>query len=470
MTYYFETYGCQMNTAESAALEKRLSRRGWTLALSAKTADMVVINTCSVRQTAENRVFGRLGYYTAMKRQRQFILVLMGCMAERLAEQLQKDYPAIDYVVGNLPDTLKYNKANFDEVAAQAEKAQLIRHCEGGEAVRGNLVLQGEDCFTSSQAGSNRNDGVLLSAQRSSLITSSYVPIMQGCNNFCTYCIVPYLRGREVSRPADEILCEVDTLINGGAKEITLLGQNVNSYHSGDTDFASLLRLISSFVTNHYPLSTNHYPWVRFMSSHPKDLSEDVITAIAECPAVCRHIHLPVQSGSTRILKAMNRQYTREDYLALVRRIREAIPDVSLTTDVMAGFPGETEEDFADTMSLMEEVRYENAFMYYYNVREGTPAAKMADQLPEGVKKARLQKIIDRQLEITKEVMASRIGQTVTALVEGVSRDSKDEMLCRTERDERVVFKGTARAGSFVRVKLAILNGHTFAGEIAVSK
>ena len=446
-----------MNTAESASLEQLLLARGWTKAEDPQIADMVVINTCSVRATAENRIFGRLGWYSGLKAVRRrepgakaksleraaeyvrdgakpLTLVVTGCMAERLLSSLQSDYPCIDYVVGT------FAKQHFGDVIA---------------------AVQGHD----SPAAPDDTPGYTfapLSYEPGAF--SSFVPIMHGCNNFCTYCIVPYVRGREVSRPVHEILAELDTLSGYGVKEITLLGQNVNSYRDGSVDFASLLQQIA----DHLAAARSPIGWVRFMSSHPKDLSDDVIRVIAENSVLCRHIHLPVQHGSSRILKAMNRRYDRESYLALVDRIRSAIPDVSLTTDIMLGFPGETEEDFAQAVSLMQTVRYENAFMYYYNPREGTPACTMDAQIAPDVKKERLQRIIDMQLKITSEEMQKRVGSTVRVLVESVSRDSRAEVLGKTERDERVAFPGAqSLIGTFTTVRITELNGQTFKGTVA---
>ena len=463
MTYFFETYGCQMNIAESASVEQLFIARGWTKADCAETADMAIINTCSVRATAENRIFGRLGWYDGLKAVRACVpgakckslekaseyvkdgakpltLVVMGCMAERLLSSLKHDYPFIDYVAGT------FAKQHFGDIISAVE--------EHREAV----IL--DDTPSYSFAPLSCEPGAF----------STYVPIMHGCNNFCTYCIVPYVRGREVSRSADSILAELDTLSSYGVREVTLLGQNVNSYKgslkSGGTDtinFAQLLKLIA----DHLSETKSPVEWVRFMSSHPKDLSDEVIQVIAENPVLCRHIHLPVQHGSSRILKAMNRRYDREQYLALVEKIRRALPDVSLTTDIMLGFPGETEQDVEDTVSLMEAVRYENAFMYYYNPREGTPACSMADQIPVKIKKERLQKIIDLQLKITAEEMRKRIGGTVKVLVESVSRDNKEEVLGKTQQDERVAFRADkSQIGKFVTVRIDELNGQTFRGTI----
>ncbi|MFA6857069.1 MAG: tRNA (N6-isopentenyl adenosine(37)-C2)-methylthiotransferase MiaB [Treponema sp.] len=454
MTYFFETYGCQMNSAESASLEQLLIARRWTKADDPQTADMVIINTCSVRATAENRIFGRLGWYSGLKAVRSrepgaksksleraaayvqdgakpLTLVVTGCMAERLLSSLKKDYPCIDYVVGT------FAKQHFGDVVTAVEEH---RYADAPD-----------DIPSYEFAPLSYEPGAF----------SSFVPIMHGCNNFCTYCIVPYVRGREISRPVDEILAELDTLSAYGVKEITLLGQNVNSYSDGDVDFAELLKIIA----DHLAAVKSPIGWVRFMSSHPKDLNDDVISVIAENPVLCHHIHLPVQHGSSRILKAMNRRYDRESYLALVDRIRKGIPDVSLTTDIMLGFPGETEADFSEAVSLMQTVRYENAFMYYYNPREGTPACKMDNQVPLDIKKDRLQKIIDMQLKITAEEMKKRVGNTVQVLVESVSRDSKAEVLGKTAQDERVAFAGAASLiGSFMTVRITELNGQTFKG------
>ncbi len=296
---------------------------------------------------------------------------------------------------------------------------------------------------------------------------STFVPIMHGCNNFCTYCIVPYVRGREISRPVEQILAELDILKKHKVREITLIGQNVNSYQGAGLDgstvnFAGLLRIIA----DHLRKTESTIRWVRFMSSHPKDFTDDVIDVIASEPVICRHIHLPVQNGSTAVLKAMNRRYTREQYLELVAKIKAKIPEVSLTTDIMMGFPGETEEDVEDTLDLMRTVKYESAMMYFYNPREGTPAAKM-EQIPEEIRKERLQRVIDLQLQHTQERMRERVGGTALVLAEGVSRDDTTELLGQTEQHEKVAFKADRKLiGSFVNVKIVSLNGNTFKGEV----
>ncbi|MCQ2591798.1 MAG: tRNA (N6-isopentenyl adenosine(37)-C2)-methylthiotransferase MiaB [Treponema sp.] len=479
MTYFFETYGCQMNIAESAAIEQLLIARKWTKAEDAELADLVIINTCSVRATAENRIFGRLGWYSGLKAVRScdknakgkflekavdyvkdgpkpLTLVVTGCMAERLLDSLKKDYPFIDYVVGT------YAKHHFGEILDAMEAHTTTEQLNDTELYKFASLSYEPGAFT------------------------AFVPIMHGCNNFCTYCIVPYVRGRECSRPVDEILNEIDVLSSYGVREITLLGQNVNSYNGNLTgsvnvneenhnetntnqddsktvNFAGLLQIIAA----HLKETKSPIEWVRFMSSHPKDLSEEVVKIIAQEEVLCHHIHLPVQHGSTEVLRRMNRRYTREEYIQRIEMIRKQIPDVSLTTDLMMGFPGETEEDVEATLDLMKEIRYENAFMYYYNPREGTPATKMEGQLSDKVKKDRLQKIIDLQLKITAEEMEKRVGKTVKVLAEGVSRDNAEELLGKTEQDEKVAFKASkSLIGKFCQVKIESLSGNTFRGQL----
>ena len=333
-TYFFETYGCEMNIAESAAVEQLFIARGWKKSDSAQTADLAVINTCSIRETAENRILGRLGWFSGLKAVREcklgaktkmleeaveyvkdgpkpLILIVMGCMAERLLQSFQKDYPFIDYVVGT------YAKHHFSEIISAVEEGRKPYQIDDSEQYRFAALSAEPGAF------------------------STFVPIMHGCNNFCTYCIVPYVRGRELSRPVDEILNEIDLLGKMKVREITLIGQNVNSYHGAstkdsddDVNFAGLLQKIA----DHLRETSSPIKWVRFMSSHPKDFSDDVIDVIARESVICRHIHLPVQNGSTAVLKAMNRRYSREQYLSLVERIKARIPEVSLTTDIMMAF------------------------------------------------------------------------------------------------------------------------------------
>lgn len=457
MKYFFETYGCQMNKAESSSVEQILIERGWNSVENSEDANLVIINTCSVRATAETRIHGRLGWYSALKKSQvkqnktPITVVVMGCMAQRLLESLKKQFPVVDYVVGN------FQKPFFAEIFEAVET--------------GRKVNQLDETPVYSFASTSYEQGSF----------SAFVPIMHGCNNFCTYCIVPYVRGREISRSPKDILSEIDQLSAHGVKEITLLGQNVNSFCWNETKSISetaseisakscddkiiLFPQLMKMIAEHLKKTNSPIKWVRFMSSHPKDLSDELIKVISEEEVLCKHIHLPVQHGSSNILQRMNRRYTREKYLDLVKKIKKQIPEVSLTTDILIGFPGETEDEFEETVSLMKEINYLAAYMYYYNPREGTPACSYENQIPMEDKKRRLAKIIDIQQEITKTEMKKQLGKTVKVLVENVSRDDESEMLGRTSRDERVVFKADkSLIGSFVEVKLESLNGNTFKG------
>lgn len=466
MTYFFETYGCEMNIAESAAVEQLFISRGWTKASEPELADMVVINTCSVRGSAENRIFGRLGYYSGVKKIRHrepgaktrleemqpavkyveekgvvpFYVVLMGCMAERLLDTVKKDYPVIDFVVGT------FGKSKFGEIITAAEE-----HKKG-------FKIQEDSEYTFPE----------ISYEQQAF--STFVPIMHGCNNFCTYCIVPYVRGREVSRPVEQILAEIDFLSARGVKEITLLGQNVNAYRAkdesvegGELNFPKLLKRIS----RHLDDTGSSINWIRFESSNPNDFSDELIEVIAGDSHICRGFHIAAQHGNSEVLRRMNRKNTREDFIELVKKLRRELPEVEIITDLMVGFPGETEEQFEDILSFMEEIKFESAFMYYYNPREGTPAAKFEGQIDLAVKKERLKKVIDLQLKHTTEVMSRRIGKTATVLADIVSRDDEHELLGKTQQNERVAFKAPKNLiGSFVNVRLVGLNGNTFKGEI----
>ncbi|WP_296706766.1 tRNA (N6-isopentenyl adenosine(37)-C2)-methylthiotransferase MiaB [Treponema sp. UBA7570] len=464
MTYFFETYGCEMNIAESAAIEQLFISRGWSKAEEPELADMVVINTCSVRGSAENRIFGRLGYYSGVKKIRHkepgaktrleemqktvdfvekngvvpFYVVLMGCMAERLLDSVKKDFPVIDFVVGT------FGKSKFGDIISAAEEHKKGFKIEEDSEYTFPKISYEEQAF------------------------STFVPIMHGCNNFCTYCIVPYVRGREVSRPVEQILAEIDFLSKRNVKEITLLGQNVNAYRckdksveGGELNFPKLLKKISA----HLDETSSSIRWIRFESSNPNDFSDELIEMIANDSHVCHGFHIAAQHGNNEILRRMNRKNTREEFLTLVKKLRSAMPDVELITDLMVGFPGETEEQFEDILSFMNEIKFESAFMYYYNPREGTPAASFENQIDVAIKKERLKKVIDLQLKHTAEVMNSRVGKTVNVLADIVSRDDENELLGKTEQNERVAFKADKKLiGSFVTVKLTALNGNTFKG------
>lgn len=459
MTYFFETYGCEMNIAESASVEQLLIARGWQKAAHAEEANIVVINTCSVRGSAEQRILGRLGYFEGVKNIRMgeipakirlddmkfaadfvkkngrtpLTLVIMGCMAQRLLDEFKNQYPVVDYVVGT------FGKYKFGEIIQAVES--------GSEPFK----IEEEESYTF--AANSYEQGAF----------STFVPIMHGCDNFCTYCIVPFVRGREISRRVDQILAEIDFLSKANVKEITLLGQNVNAYKGEDgTDFPGLLQKIC----HHIDETKSPIKWIRFESSNPNDFSDELIEVIARNPKICRGFHIAAQHGNNEILRRMNRKNTREEFIALAQKLRSALPGVQLVTDLMVGFPGETEEQFAEILSLMEEVRFESAFMYYYNPREGTPAAKFENQIPIEEKKARLQKVIDLQSRHTSEVMRTRVGEEIDVLADIVSRHDESELLGKTEQNERVAFKADKKLiGNFVRVRITGLQGNTFRGE-----
>ncbi len=433
--YWLETYGCQMNKAESGSLELGLRERGWQPAGQPEEAELVILNTCSVRATAEERVWGRLGYFKAQKaraarRGRTLRVVLLGCMGERLKEQLLAQAPHVDVLAGTF------------------QKHLLLEALEEESAPRS---LTGREPYRFASRHSPGEPGEF----------RAFLPIMHGCDNFCAYCIVPFVRGPEVSREPAGILEELGQLKAAGVREITLLGQNVNSYRSGGLDFPALLeRLLPELPQTPEPT------WLRFLTSHPKDLSPRLVQLLAAGGALCRHLHLPVQHGSDRVLEAMGRGYTRGAYLQLVERLRKEVPELVLTTDILIGFPGETEEDFRLTLELLEQVRFDDAFTYRYNPREGTRAYLLPDDVPGQVKQRRLAEVIRLQRRISADRRRERLGCEVAALVEAPSRRGCGELLARTEGDETVVFPGPPQLiGHFTRVRLGELAGHTFRGK-----
>lgn len=434
MTYLFETYGCQMNKAESAALEAALARRGWKRAAETETADLVIINTCSVRITAENRAWGRIAHFSARKKSSSFTLMVTGCMAERLKETLQAEAPGVDYVLGN------FQKASFESLLDSIERGQSPAKAEETPA----FVF----------APSHFEPGAY----------SSFVPIMHGCDNFCSYCVVPYVRGREISRSPESVMEEIAKAGAAGVREITLIGQNVNSYRWGQdgalVDFAALLRAAAPAA------EASGVGRIRFLSSHPKDLSDRIIDAIADHALISRHVHLCVQHGSDRVLAAMNRGYTVEYYRSLVDRMRSRVPGLTVSTDILVGFPGETEEDVELTLELMRDVRFAYSYMYHYNRREGTMAATLPDQVPSELRKQRLARVIRLQKEISAQVMSDMVGSESLALVEGVSSRKPDELIARTDQDFMAAFKASPDLiGRFVRIALTGIRGTTFRAE-----
>jgi tRNA-2-methylthio-N6-dimethylallyladenosine synthase len=425
--FFLETYGCQMNVAESNALTLQLEAEGWEAAARAEEADLVLLNTCAVRQSAEERIWGRIGYYKYMKESRDFLLVVTGCMAERLGEEIRRKSGTVDHILGT------FEKERLSELISGKQKAGAAEAEREGFRFEPLHLAKGE--------------------------FKAFLPVMHGCNNFCTYCIVPYVRGREISRDPSDIFLEMGKLEEAGVKEVTLLGQNVNSYYSSpDTGFPKLLEQLAGMAES--------VRWIRFMSSHPKDVPDELIRVIGENEAVCKHIHLPVQHGSDSVLERMNRKYSRGDYLALIEKMHRKIPDLSLSTDIMIGFPGETEDDFKATLELVRIVGFDDAFTYYYNPREGTAAFSMEEQLPRELKLERLNRLIGVQREVSAQNRAKRTGSTETVLVEQRAKKRKEDLLARTGRNEMVVFPGkSSLIGTFVRVTLKSVNGNTFRGE-----
>jgi tRNA-2-methylthio-N6-dimethylallyladenosine synthase len=443
MTYFFEVYGCQMNSAESAALALACGERGWAAAPDGESADLVLLNTCSVRVTAETRALGRIAHYAGLKKKRPpFTLVVAGCMAQRMGEKLKEKYPAVDYVMGTRARSM------FPRILEAAEQAAGVSHNGTPAAAHADPAEKAVFSFASSHLEEGR--------------FRSFVPIMNGCNNFCSYCIVPYVRGGEVSRDPRRVAEEIRLVGERGVREITLLGQNVNSYSwkgedGAALDFSGLLRLAAAEA------GASGVRWLRFLSANPRNFSAETIRVMAENPVFCRHLHLPVQHGSNRMLAAMNRGYTREHFLSLVREIRAAMPEISLSTDILVGFPGETEKDLQQTLDLMEEVQFLYAYMYHYNPREGTAAYLLPERIAEAVKRERLSRVIALQKTHTTTLLKRRVGCRERVLVEGISRKNADELIARTERDEMAVAPGPASMiGSFAELTLSFLRGNTF--------
>lgn len=426
--FYIETYGCQMNVADTEVVKSILSSAGYTPARTLEEADVVLVNTCAVRENAEARVYGRLGDFKHLKRDNPGLVVgVLGCMAERLRTDLMQSESFVDLVVG--PDEYR-SLPRLVENAIAGEK---------GIAVRLSRVENYDDIVPF------RADGI-----------SAWISVMRGCDKFCTFCVVPFTRGRERSRSLENVVREVQDLANRGFKEITLLGQNVNSYADQSLDFADLLAAAAR---------VDRSIRIRFTTSHPQDMSDKLIETIAQHPNICNYIHLPVQSGSDRVLELMNRTYSAEHYLKLVDRIKRAIPAVSLSTDIIAGFPTETAEDHRSTMELLKEVGYDGAFTFKYSPRENTKAWHMADDVPEETKIERLNEIIGVQREISFQKNQALIGNTVEVLVEGESRKSDAEFCGRTDTNKMVVFpKNGYRAGEYIHVRVERANAATLFG------
>ncbi|PKP21311.1 MAG: tRNA (N6-isopentenyl adenosine(37)-C2)-methylthiotransferase MiaB [Bacteroidetes bacterium HGW-Bacteroidetes-20] len=432
---HIETYGCQMNIADSEVVASILSEQ-FQITESQKEADLILINTCSVRDNAEQRIRKRLKEMGALKRNNPNLIIgLLGCMAERIQEKLLNEEKVLDFIAG--PD-------------AYRSLPQLIETASQGN-LSFNVILSQEETYD--DIAPIRYDGNGISA---------FIPIMRGCNNFCTYCVVPYTRGRERSRDPKTILEEASQLISNGYKEVTLLGQNVNSYYWNETndpiDFADLIEKVALLS----PLLR-----VRFATSHPKDISDKLIQTIAKYENICNYIHLPVQSGSTSVLKKMNRVYDREYYLERIKTIKKLIPDCALSTDILSGFCGETDQDHQDTLSIMKEVGYSSAFMFKYSVREGTKAhEKFKDDVPENIKSQRLEEIIALQQELSLRSNQQDIGKQFKILVEGVSKRSDKKMFGRNSQNKVCVFpRGELQIGDYVTVKVISCTAGTLLAE-----
>lgn len=435
--YFIQTFGCQMNVHESEKFAGMLSSLKMSEASDAKDADIVVINTCTIRESAEKKIESFIGNLKANKKSGKLkCLAVAGCMTQQdsRAEELKKRFPFIDIIIGT------HNLVDFKEIFLSWYKEH-----------KSKIAI-----IDKRESGKDANEFYRTSG------VNAYVNISFGCNNYCTYCIVPYVRGREISRPMQDILDEVKSLLNEGYKQITLLGQNVNSYGNDIEDenvsFPNLLKAIDKF---------DYKFRLRFMTSHPKDLSDELIDTLANSKHICHSIHLPVQSGSSYILDKMNRKYTREHYLSIIKKIKEKIPDVGLTTDIIVGFPGETEEDFNETLSLIKEVGYQQIFGFIYSRRKGTVADKMENQIPLAIKKERLAKLIELEREIASKISESQVGKTIEVLIEGTN---KNYLACSSEQNKNVYvalekdasaesYIGDFRQVTITKSKLTVLYG-----------
>lgn len=434
--YFIETWGCQMNEEDSEKLSGMLHGMGYIKTDIREDADIIVFNTCCVRENAELKVYGNLGALKNLKKSKpDLIIAVCGCMMQQkgIAENIKKRYPFVSLIFGT------HNIHRFPELinnAMQSENTVMDIEEYNGEIVEGIPI-----------------------ARESNI--KALVTIMYGCNNFCTYCIVPYVRGRERSRKPQDILDEVKKLAEDGYKEITLLGQNVNSYGRGldeDINFARLLYMLNE---------VEGIERIRFMTSHPKDLSDEVIQAVKDCNRVCKHIHLPLQSGSTRLLRKMNRNYTKEKYLDVIDKIKSQIPGIAITTDIIVGFPGETEEDFEETMDVVRRVEFDSAFTFLFSPRQGTPAAKMEDQIDESTKHDRFNRLVDLLNKIGFEKNMKYVGSTVDVLVEGPSKNDESKLMGRTDTGKLVNFTYNRDVtGQIAKVRITEAQTWSLGGEL----
>ena len=436
LTFFVKTFGCQMNARDSEKLTGILTTIGY-LPAETEEADFVIYNTCTVRENANNKVYGKLGYLHGYKKKNPHMMIAMcGCMMqeEKVVKKIQQSYRFVDLIFGT------HNLFQFAELYVKAVESNkmTVEIWEGTDKIVENLPNQRKYSFKSG------------------------VNIMFGCNNFCSYCIVPYVRGRERSREPQEIIHEIEALVKDGVIEIMLLGQNVNSYGKDldiDVDFADLICMVNDI---------DGVERIRFMTSHPKDLSDKLIDAIAECDKVCKQLHLPVQAGSNKILKEMNRKYTKEDYLAKIEKVKKRIPNISLSTDIIVGFPTETKEDFEETLDVLRKVEYDNIFSFIYSRREGTPAAKLDFVLTDEEIHENFNKLLEVQNEISKRKNEAYVGRVEKVLVDGVSKNDETTLSGRCDSSKIVNFKGDkSLIGKYIDVRITEAHTWSLNGEIA---
>ena len=434
--FFISTYGCQMNEEDSEKLSGMLKRIGYTRTENKEEASIIIFNTCCVRENAENKVFGNLGNLKKLKKNNpDLVIAICGCMMQQkgMADRILKEFPYVDIIFGT------HNSYKFPEYLNRVKT----------DGVQVKEILDKETDIV---------EGIPIDRESS---IKAFVTIMYGCNNFCTYCVVPYVRGRERSRKPEDIIKEIEDLVSKGYKEITLLGQNVNSYGKGlddEINFNGLLRRVNEI---------EGLERVRFMTSHPKDLTEEVIMTIKECDKLCEQIHLPVQSGSDRILKIMNRHYTKDRYMSLINKIKEEMPECTITTDIIVGFPGETEEDFQETLNLVKEVGYSSAFTFIYSRRNHTPADRMENQIPDDVKHERFNRLVDAVNENVIKGNKAYEGKTVEVLVEGPSKNDNSKLMGRTRNGRLVNFVGDlSLVGKLVSVKINRAQPFSLIGEV----
>ncbi len=434
--FYLETFGCQMNVVDSERIVGLLNEIGYRQVEEPEQADLILLNTCAVRDKAVRKAYGHLGRFKPMKeRKPDLILGMGGCIAQQEGKQLLEEFSYLDLVFGT------HNVHRLPEMVQQVAEKHV--RCEETEFLDRETRLQLFPSRTGQEA------------------YTRFVTVMQGCDNFCSYCVVPYVRGREISRPSAEILEEIRELAAQGVREITLIGQNVNSYglkEDGELSFAGLLEQVNA---------VDGINRIRFTTSHPKDLSDDLIECFGRLDKLCKHLHLPVQCGSDIILKAMNRGYTRERYLGVVERLRQVCPEIRLSSDIIVGFPAETEADFAETMSLLEKVRYTEIYSFIYSPRRGTTAADMADEMPAEVKQDQFNRMLELQQEISRQTWEADVGTIQEVLVEGESKFGAGQMFGRSTWNRIVNFAGPAElAGQLVSVKITKAFRNSLLGEL----